>query len=374
MITSSLGSFVSLESINMKHKEKEYLIAFKLYIDHYDSRYRYPKWIRAINKKDAITKYIKIIKPDVALGACIIMDERPVKQDETKEAVKEVNLEKINDAYRKGNLKLLEMMISQLSKTIDPSNPNHTPRPDIIDMVAINEELYSTSRLVGIPRHMLPSNEYIYTDDFFEYVRDYITDRYNYEFYNDYTLMKIRDELQCMYDNYSKHGILPWETKKDEDAVCGTSEVMKVSDAPAVVNREGAEGDKIPAIKITKQRTDEEEVTMKENIIKGDRTNEKTPIDIIEYAPQFDMACVDISPNFPYILEIDNINTGISEKHVIVITQIMANCIYCNYWSNIYCQNEDDFKDNPHSGMVLTALDFHERNGKLYKITGEDLK
>ena len=358
----------------MKHKEKEYLIAFKLYIDHYDSRYRYPKWIRAINKKDAITKYIKIIKPDVALGACIIMDERPVKQDETKEAVKEVNLEKINDAYRKGNLKLLEMMISQLSKTIDPSNPNHTPRPDIIDMVAINEELYSTSRLVGIPRHMLPSNEYIYTDDFFEYVRDYITDRYNYEFYNDYTLMKIRDELQCMYDNYSKHGILPWETKKDEDAVCGTSEVMKVSDAPAVVNREGAEGDKIPAIKITKQRTDEEEVTMKENIIKGDRTNEKTPIDIIEYAPQFDMACVDISPNFPYILEIDNINTGISEKHVIVITQIMANCIYCNYWSNIYCQNEDDFKDNPHSGMVLTALDFHERNGKLYKITGEDLK
>lgn len=362
----------------MKHKEKEYLIAFKLYIDHYDSRYRYPKWIRAINKKDAITKYIQIIKPDVALGACIIMDERPVKQNETKEAVKEGNLEKINDAYRKGNLKLLEMMISQLNKTFGPANPDHTPRPFIIDMDEINKAICSTSRLVnmlssGVSHDKLPYNGYIYTDDFFEHVNDYMNTRYQYEFYNDYILMKIRDELQCMYDNYSKHGILPWETKKDEDAVCSTSEVMKVSDTPAVVNRDDSNENKTLAIKITKQRTDEE-VTMKENIIKGDRTNEKTPIDIIEYAPQFDMACVDISPNFPYILEIDNINTGISEKHVIVITQIMANCIYCNYWSNIYCQNEDDFNYNPHSGMVLTATEFHERNGKLYKITGEDLK
>lgn len=61
----------------MKEKEKEYLVAFKLYIEHYDPRYRYPKWIKAGSKKDAITKYAEMINPDTTLGACIIIDERP---------------------------------------------------------------------------------------------------------------------------------------------------------------------------------------------------------------------------------------------------------------------------------------------------------
>lgn len=387
----------------MKQKEKEYLVAFKLYIENCDPRYRYPKWIKATGTKDAVIKYMKIIKPDPTLGACIIIDERPVKQDETQEKGEEVNLENINDVYRKGNLKLLEIMISQLNKLIDLANPNHTPRPFIIDMDEINEKLCSTSRLVymisaGYGQEMLPYNGYIYTDDFFEHVNDYMNTKYQYELYDDYTLMKIRGDLQCMYDNYSKRGILPWETKKLEDHICGTSEVMKVSDSSAVVNRDESNEDKTLVIKITKQRTDNEdktpdmdeaehdketgfreyvgdlshysglteEVNMKENIVKGDRTKEKTPIGIIEYAPQFDISCEDIKPNFPYILEIENPVTGVTEKHIIVITQILNNCIYCNQWDNL---NYDS-----HSGMVLTATEFHERNAALYKITGEDLK
>ena len=110
----------------------------------------------------------------------------------------------------------------------------------------------------------------------------------------------------------------------------------------------------------------DEEDMMKESIVKGERTKEKKPIDIIEYEPQFDIACGDITPNFPYILEIDNIDTGISERHIVVITKILSNCIYCNQWDNI--------NDNPHSGIVLTASEFRERNAALYKISGEDLK
>lgn len=388
----------------MKHKEKEYLIAFKLYIDNYDSRYRYPKWIKAIDKKDAITKYIQIIKPDAALGACIIMDERPVKQDETKEADAVEHPKNINDVYREGNLKLLQMMISQLNNLIepenifDPINSDHTPRPFIIDMEEINEKLCSTSRLVymlsaGYGQDMLPYNGYIYSDDFFEHVNDYMNTRYKYELYDDYTLMKIRGDLQSMYNYYSRYGILPWENKKLEDHICGTSEVLNVSDFQAVVNREESEGDKTLAIEIIKQRTDEDKTTdMGEpehdkdiatqtgfREYTGDLSHysglteeddsmkeSKESIDMITYVPQFDIIRADISINFPYILEIDNATTGVSEKHVIVITNIMENCIYCNQWDNV--------NDDPHSGIVLSPFDFHERNAKLYKITGEDLK
>ena len=105
---------------------------------------------------------------------------------------------------------------------------------------------------------------------------------------------------------------------------------------------------------------------MKENIVKGDRTNEKEAINAIYYAPQFDAGCIDIIPYFPYILEINNTKTGISAKHVVVITRIESNCIYYNQWDNI--------NDDPHCGVVLTATEFHERNGKLYKLIGEDLK
>lgn len=393
----------------MAQKEKEYLVAFKLYIEHYDPRYRYPKWIKAGSKKEAVTKYEAMIKPDTTLGACIIIDEReiPVKQDETKpEHPKDINLlEKFFNVYHKGNLKLLSMMIAQLDNLIDPTKPNHAPRPFIVDMDKINEQLCSTSKLAsmlssGIDHDMLPYNGSIYTDDFFEHVNDYMNTRYKNDLYDDYTLMRIRGDLQCMYNDYNRRGILPWETKKIEDAVCGTSEVMRVSEFPAVVNRDNPNEDKTLVIKITKQRTDDEDKTpdmgeaehdketglrgytgdlshysgltkeddsMKESIVKGDRTtNNKEPIEMITYVPQFDLIRADISINFPYILEIDNATTGVPEKHVIVITNILENCIYCNQWDNL--------NDDPHSGIVLSPFDFHERNAKLYKITGEDLK
>lgn len=350
----------------MKQKEKEYLIAFKLYIEHYDPRYRYPKWIKATGKKDAVTKYMAIIKPDLTLGACIVMDERPIKQNETQEKGKVNPLEKFFDIYRKGNLRLLEMMISQLDNLIDPTKPNHAPRPFIVDMDKINEQLCSTSKLAsmlsfGVGHDKLPYNGYIYTDDFFEHVNDYMNTRYKYDLYDDYTLMKIRGDLQCIYNDYNRRGVLPWETKKDEDSVCGTSEVMRVSDFPAVVNREEAKEDKTPAIKIIKQRTDEE-VNMKENIVKGDRTKEKTPIEILEYVPKFVIAA-DIILNFPYILEMEN--DDVIEKRVVVITGITTNCIYYNYW--------DDEKLEETS-MVLIPSDFDKRKAALRKITAEDLK
>lgn len=68
----------------MKQKEKEYLVAFKLYIENYDPRYRYPKWINAADRTDAVNKYMAIIKPDLALGACIVMDERPITAEDIK--------------------------------------------------------------------------------------------------------------------------------------------------------------------------------------------------------------------------------------------------------------------------------------------------
>lgn len=111
---------------------------------------------------------------------------------------------------------------------------------------------------------------------------------------------------------------------------------------------------------------DAEGDSMKENIVKGDRTKRETAIDIIEYVPQFDTSCADLIPNFPYILEIDNVNTGDREKHVVVITNIMNDCIYCNKWNNL--------GDDAHSGIVLMPEDFNKRNAVLYKITGDDLK
>lgn len=68
----------------MKQKEKKYLVAFKLYIENYDPRYRYPKWINAAGRTDAVNKYMAIIKPDLALGACIVMDERPITAEDIK--------------------------------------------------------------------------------------------------------------------------------------------------------------------------------------------------------------------------------------------------------------------------------------------------
>ena len=167
-----------------------------------------------------------------------------------------------NDNYREGNLRLLEMMISQLTDLIDPTKPNHAPRQSLIDMDKINEQLWSTSRLVsllgsGAGHDMLPDNGYIYTDDFLGIINEYMGAKYLYECYNDYTLAKIRDDLQRIYDCYNKHGVFPWQTDKLEDPICGTSEVMNVADFSTVINREESNKDKIPVIKIIKQRTDD---------------------------------------------------------------------------------------------------------------------
>lgn len=138
-----------------------------------------------------------------------------------------------NDNYREGNLRLLEMMISQLTELIDPANVDHAPRQSIIDMDKINEQLCSTSRLAsmlgtGAGHDMLPDNGYIYTDDFLGNINEYMDAKYVYECYNDYTLAKIRDDLQRIYDCYNKHGILPWQDNKEEENNMNNSEPSKM--------------------------------------------------------------------------------------------------------------------------------------------------
>lgn len=127
-----------------------------------------------------------------------------------------------NDRYRKGNLKLLEMMISQINDFIENTRHGDGPKSYVIDEDEINKKLCSTNKLAfllekGVGSDQLPNNEDIYSMDFFESINNYLDTKYKYEFYDSYTLMEMSGDLQCIYDNYNKHGYLPWDNKKDEE-------------------------------------------------------------------------------------------------------------------------------------------------------------
>lgn len=154
------------------------------------------------------------------------LNERKKKMKENKKDDSVVDIaadvRKFTDTYRKGNLKLLEMMISQINDFIENTRHDEGPKSYVIDEDEINRKLCSTNKFAymldaGIDSNQLPKNEDIYSMDFFESIINYIDTKYKYEFYDIYNLMELRGDLQRVYDNYNKHGYLPWDNKKEEE-------------------------------------------------------------------------------------------------------------------------------------------------------------
>lgn len=115
--------------------------------------------------------------------------------------------------------------------------------------------------------------------------------------------------------------------------------------------------------------SDKEEETMKEPIVKGDRSEvtvkERKSLDIVEYTAQFDIGADDLECDMPYILEMTHPD-GSFERRVIVITTMSTQHINYTYW------------EEPGAGLkrdTLLPSSFCGDNAyKLYKITGENLK
>ncbi len=122
----------------------------------------------------------------------------------------------------------------------------------------------------------------------------------------------------------------------------------------------------------TKPDQDEshEEATMKETIVKGDRSEvtikERKPIDVIEYVSQFDIAS-GIEINMPYILELITTDDNF-ERRVIIITDIGKEHIDYKYWTE-----DEDGASCPKCSTLLPHF-FQKGACKLYKLTAEDLK
>ena len=134
-----------------------------------------------------------------------------------------VDVRKFNDTYREGNLKLLEMVISQINDFIENTRHGDGPKSYVIDEDEINKKLCSTNKLAyllekgEVGSDQLPSYGDIYSMDFFESINNYLDTKYKYEFYDSYTLMEMYGDLRCVYNNYNKHGYLPWDNKKEEE-------------------------------------------------------------------------------------------------------------------------------------------------------------
>ena len=136
--------------------------------------------------------------------------------------------------------------------------------------------------------------------------------------------MEMRGDLQCVYDNYNKHGYLPWDNKEED--------------------------------------------TMKESIVKGDRSEvtvkERKSLNVVEYTAQFDIGISDFECDMPYILEMTNPD-GSFERRVIVITTMSIQRINYTYWEAGFRVMRDTLLPSSFCG---------DNAYKLYKITGEDLK
>lgn len=108
---------------------------------------------------------------------------------------------------------------------------------------------------------------------------------------------------------------------------------------------------------------DTDEVNMKEAIVKGNRTKEKKPLDVIEYVSQFNLAS-ELELWMPYLLEITDTDDGSFERRVILVDSIGNDHIDYRYWT----------EDGEYKTSTLLPHFFQEGTCKLYKITAEDLK
>lgn len=121
----------------------------------------------------------------------------------------------------------------------------------------------------------------------------------------------------------------------------------------------------------TKSEDDEsdEEETMKESVVKGDRSEvtvkERKSLDVVEYTAQFDIGAADLECDMPYILEITHPD-GSFERRVIVITTMSTQHINYTYWEEPGARLKRD--------TLLPSSFCGDNAYKLYKITGENLK
>lgn len=112
-----------------------------------------------------------------------------------------------------------------------------------------------------------------------------------------------------------------------------------------------------------------EEETMKESIVKGDRSEvtvkERKSLDVVEYTAQFDIGAADLECDMPYILEMTH-SDGSFERRVIVITTMSTQHINYKYWEEPEVRLKRD--------TLLPSYFCGDNAYKLYRITEEDLK
>ena len=101
-----------------------------------------------------------------------------------------------------------------------------------------------------------------------------------------------------------------------------------------------------------------EEVTMKEETVKGNRTKEKEPLDVIDLIPQFSITS-ELSNDIPYFLEFNRDDH--IERVMLVMTDIDKDHISCQYWDNT---------DNVTKSGRLTPEDFRDRAYTLFTYRG----
>lgn len=117
----------------------------------------------------------------------------------------------------------------------------------------------------------------------------------------------------------------------------------------------------------TETLQEEDVKEMKESVVKGERTNttDRTPLEILDYEPIFDIKGVGLDKGYAYLLEKFN-DDGSVERKVIVIIDISEDRI--DYiW-------RETTQDTIRREGTLTPRGFERGNYKLYPITAEDIK
>lgn len=110
----------------------------------------------------------------------------------------------------------------------------------------------------------------------------------------------------------------------------------------------------------TKPEQDEshEEATMKEETVKGNRTKEKEPLDVIDFIPQFGITS-ELNNDIPYYLEFNRDDH--IERVMLVMTDIDKDHISYQYW---------DTDDNVIKSDRLTPEDFRDSAYTLFTYSG----
>ena len=323
----------------------------------------------------------------------------------------------MDNTYREGNLKLLEMMISQINNIIENTRRGDGPKSFVIDEDEINKKLCSTSKLAyllnrGAGFDELPNNEDIYSMDFFESIKNYLDTKYKYEFYNVYTLMEMYNDLQSVYDNYNRRAILPWDSgyednsspiddkdqnkneENSEEEEKGDKEEMKSmrflmawrDDDGDLTNHEVVEAKN--RVQAHRMYDDSHKWHLGESVIikrvpddtplgrcNGDcypaysDTCEKLgrmPLGILERVTRFDTSSKFLKEGMPYILELHDKLGNVDKRRVVVLYEILPAELRFRLWEKKPGQGLSESK------WFISAEDFEEKYN-LYQIEKDDI-